>query len=234
MEQATVNMGTVAAAAEEMSATIHEIAQNAERAKLTTSSAVEKSDGATTRIVELGDAASQIGAVTATIAAISSQTNLLALNATIEAARAGRGFAVVANEIKELAQQTAKATEDIRERIQGIQNVTKFTVDDISGISEVIREVNDITATIAAAVEEQSVTTRDIAENVSQASLGIADMNSNVASSSAKAQEIGTQIGKVRDASSEMSLSSQTVQESAHDLSRLAERLTGLVSKFKV
>lgn len=237
MEQATVNMGTVAAAAEEMSATVHEIAQNAERAKLTTASAVVKSDGATGRIVELGEAAQQIGAVTATIAAISSQTNLLALNATIEAARAGeagRGFAVVANEIKELAQQTAKATDDIRAKIQGIQSVTRFTVEDISGISEVIREVNDITSTIAAAVEEQSVTTRDIAENVSQASLGLAEMNSNVASSSSKAREISGQIGRVRDASSEMSLSSQTVQESAHDLSRLAERLTGLVSKFKV
>ena len=237
MEQASVNMNTVAAAAEEMSATIQEIAQNSERAKTTTSSAVVKAQEASGRVDQLGEAAREINAVTATITAISSQTNLLALNATIEAARAGeagRGFAVVANEIKELAQQTAKATEDIRDRIAGIQSVTTQTVHDISDITGVIGEMNDIVGTIAAAVEEQSVTTRDIAENVGQASMGITEINSNVAASSAMTRSVSQDIEKVRTASDEMTASSQTVQSSAAELSQLAERLRDQVSRFKI
>jgi methyl-accepting chemotaxis protein len=237
MEQASMNMTTVATAAEEMSATIHEIAQNSERAKNTTASAVSKAQAASGRVDELGTAAKEISAVTATITAISSQTNLLALNATIEAARAGeagRGFAVVANEIKELAQQTAKATEDIRERITGIQSVTTQTVGDISDITGVIAEMNEIVGTIAAAVEEQSVTTRDIAENVGQASMGITEINSNVATSSSMTQSISSDIEKVRSASDEMTASSQTVQQSAMELSELAERLRDQVSRFKI
>lgn len=237
MEQASMNMTTVATAAEEMSATIHEIAQNSERAKNTTASAVSKAQAASGRVDELGSAAKEISAVTSTITAISSQTNLLALNATIEAARAGeagRGFAVVANEIKELAQQTAKATEDIRERITGIQSVTTQTVGDISDITGVIAEMNEIVGTIAAAVEEQSVTTRDIAENVGQASMGITEINSNVATSSSMTHSISSDIEKVRSASDEMTASSQTVQQSAMELSELAERLQDQVSRFKI
>ena len=237
MEQASVNMNTVAAAAEEMSSTIQEIAQNSERAKTTTSNAVVKAQEASGRVNQLGEAAREINAVTATITAISSQTNLLALNATIEAARAGeagRGFAVVANEIKELAQQTAKATEDIRDRIAGIQSVTTQTVHDISDITGVIGEMNDIVGTIAAAVEEQSVTTRDIAENVGQASMGITEINSNVAASSAMTRSVSQDIEKVRTASDEMTASSQTVQSSAAELSQLAERLRDQVSRFKI
>lgn len=237
MEQASMNMTTVATAAEEMSATIQEIAQNSERAKNTTASAVSKAQAASGRVDELGSAAKEISAVTATITAISSQTNLLALNATIEAARAGeagRGFAVVANEIKELAQQTAKATEDIRERITGIQSVTTQTVGDISDITGVIAEMNEIVGTIAAAVEEQSVTTRDIAENVGQASMGITEINSNVATSSSMTHSISSDIEKVRSASNEMTANSQTVQESAMELSELAERLREQVSRFKI
>jgi len=237
MEQASMNMTTVASAAEEMSATIQEIAQNSERAKNTTTSAVSKAKAASGRVDELGAAAKEISLVTSTITAISSQTNLLALNATIEAARAGeagRGFAVVANEIKELAQQTAKATEDIRERITGIQSVTTQTVGDISDITGVIAEMNEIVGTIAAAVEEQSVTTRDIAENVGQASTGITEINSNVATSSSMTHSISTDIEKVRSASDEMTASSQTVQQSAMELSELAERLRDQVSRFKI
>ncbi|GAB6110836.1 methyl-accepting chemotaxis protein [Desulfomicrobium salsuginis] len=237
MEQASVNMNTVAAAAEEMSATIHEIAQNSERAKNTTESAVTRAQQASGRVNELGEAAREINTVTATITAISSQTNLLALNATIEAARAGeagRGFAVVANEIKELAQQTARATDDIRDRISGIQSVTSQTVHDISDISGVISEVNDIVTTIAAAVEEQSVTTRDIAENVGQASTGITEINSNVAASSAMTRNVSRDIEQVRTASGEMTASSQTVQSSARELSELAERLREQVSRFRI
>ncbi len=237
MEEASINMSTVATAAEEMSATIQEIAQNSERARNTTANAVDKSRTTSDRVHELGVAAKEINAVTTAITAISSQTNLLALNATIEAARAGeagRGFAVVANEIKELAQQTAKATEDIRKKINGIQSVTGQTVREIGEITDVIGEVNDIVGTIAAAVEEQSVTTRDIAENVGQASMGITEINQNVATSSAMTQSISRDIEKVRSASEEMTMSSQTVQQSATELSTLAERLSELVSRFSI
>lgn len=237
IEQASVNLGTVAAAAEEMSATIQEIAQNSERAKNTTSSAVVKASDASHRVNELGAAAKEISAVTAAIAAISSQTNLLALNATIEAARAGeagRGFAVVANEIKELAQQTAKATGDIHDKITGIQAVTTQTVHDISDITGVIGEMNDIVGTIAAAVEEQSVTTRDIAENVGQTSTGISEISTNVATSTSMTRAISSDIENVRSAAGEMTTSSRTVQGSATELFHLAERLRDQVSRFKI
>jgi len=237
MEQASMNMTTVASAAEEMSATIQEIAQNSERARSTTANAVSKAQATSGRVDQLGSAAKEISAVTSTITAISSQTNLLALNATIEAARAGeagRGFAVVANEIKELAQQTARATEEIRERITGIQSVTTQTVGDIFEITSVIAEMNEIVGTIATAVEEQSVTTRDIAENVGQASTGITEINTNVAASSSMTHSISSDIAEVRTASDEMTASSQTVQESATELSQLAERLREQVSRFKI
>ncbi|NLY40659.1 MAG: methyl-accepting chemotaxis protein [Desulfovibrionales bacterium] len=237
MEEASVNINTVAAAAEQMSATIHEIAQNSERAKNTTASAVLKAQGASVRVGELGQAAQEISAVTATITAISSQTNLLALNATIEAARAGeagRGFAVVANEIKELAQQTTKAAEDIRAKIDSIQSATAQTVEEITEISHVIGDMNDIVTTVAAAVEEQSVTTREIAQNVGQASAGISEINTNVAASSSMTQNISADIALVRQASEEMTMSSQTVHQSSTELSSLAERLRELMARFTI
>ncbi|NLY40470.1 MAG: methyl-accepting chemotaxis protein, partial [Desulfovibrionales bacterium] len=237
MEQASTNMASVSAAAEEMSATIHEIAENTERARNTTSGAVIKAQETSKRVNELGHAAQEISAVTETITAISSQTNLLALNATIEAARAGeagRGFAVVANEIKELALQTTRATEDIRSKINSIQSVTALTVDEISEITRIINEMNEIVGTIAAAVEEQSVTTRDIAENVAQASAGIIEINSNVATSSSMTRSISTDIEQVRAAAENMTTESLTIQDSSKELSSLAERLRGLVAHFEI
>jgi methyl-accepting chemotaxis protein len=237
MEEFATNIGTVAAASEEMTATIHEIAQNAGRAKEITGQAVSHVVSASGRVDELGVAAQAIGKVTETITAISSQTNLLALNATIEAARAGeagRGFAVVANEIKELAQQTAAATEDIREKIQGIQDATGTTVSEIQDVNRVMSEVDTIVSTIAAAVEEQSVTTRDIADNVGQASQGVQDVNVNVSQADEATRGIAKDVSGVSQSAGEINASAEAVQGSAESLSSFAQALNGMVRKFKI
>ena len=237
MEQASTNMSLVATSAEEMTSTINEIAQNSEKARSITGEAVSQADDATQKIDELGRGAQEIGKVTETITEISEQTNLLALNATIEAARAGeagKGFAVVANEIKELARQTAEATQDIKDRIEDIQNSTSGAVTQVQEISRVINDVNEIVSTIATAVEEQSVTTKEIAGNVSQASSGIQEVSENVAQSSAVAGEIARDIADVNQSSEEMSNSSSHVDMSAQELSKLAAQLKEMVGRFKV
>jgi len=237
MEEFSININTVATASEEMTATIAEISQNAGKAKEITGHAVGKAGEASRRVNELGTAAMEIGKVTETITAISSQTNLLALNATIEAARAGeagRGFAVVANEIKELAQQTAHATEEIRGRIQGIQSATSVTVSEIQQVSDVIGEVDSIVGTIAAAVEEQSVTTRDIAGNVGQAAQGVQEVNQNVSQAESVTRDIAREVAEVNSASGGIAHSAEDVQASSESLSGLARDLDAMVGKFRV
>ena len=236
-EEASTNMNLVATAAEEMTSTINEIAQNSEHARTITQDAVKQADDASQKIGELGRAAQEISKVTETITEISEQTNLLALNATIEAARAGeagKGFAVVANEIKELARQTAEATQDIKNRIEGIQKSTSMSVKQVEGISKVINDVNEIVSTIATAVEEQSVTTREIAGNVAQASNGMQEVSENIAQSSAVSSEIARDIADVNQSSNDISNSSSQVDMSAQQLSNLAEQLKQLVGKFKI
>jgi methyl-accepting chemotaxis protein len=217
-EQASTNMNLVATAAEEMTSTINEIAQNSEHARTITGEAVQQADDASQKIDELGRAAQEISKVTETITEISEQTNLLALNATIEAARAGeagKGFAVVANEIKELARQTAEATQDIKNRIEGIQRSTSMSVKQVEDISKVINDVNEIVSTIATAVEEQSVTTKEIAGNVAQASNGMSEVSENIAQSSSVSSEIARDIADVNQSSNDMSNSSSQVDMSA-------------------
>jgi methyl-accepting chemotaxis protein len=237
MEQASVNVGTVAAAAEEMSSTISEIAGTTDKTREVTMRAVDKATSASERVDKLGVAAREIGKVTEAINAISSQTNLLALNATIEAARAGdagKGFAVVANEIKELANQTATATDEIRQRIEGIQTSTSATVEEIAQVMAVIGEVRDFVSTIAAAVEQQSAATKEIAENVGQASLGIQEVNENVSQASMVTGEIAKDIVQVSDASGHISGNSTELKQSSENLSLLAGALEQLVKKFKL
>jgi methyl-accepting chemotaxis protein len=237
MEQASVNVGTVAAAAEEMSSTISEIAGTTDKTRQVTMRAVDKATSASERVDKLGVAAREIGKVTEAINAISSQTNLLALNATIEAARAGdagKGFAVVANEIKELANQTATATDEIRQRIEGIQSSTSATVEEIAQVMAVIAEVRDFVSTIAAAVEQQSAATREIAENVGQASLGIQEVNENVSQASMVTGEIAKDIVQVSDASGQISGNSTELKQSSENLSLLAGALEQMVKKFKL
>ena len=237
MEQTATNVNLVASSIEEMTSTINEIAQNSEKGRNISSDAVTKVKSASDRVGELGKDALEINKVTETITEISEQTNLLALNATIEAARAGesgKGFAVVANEIKELARQTADATQEIKQKIDSIQNSTAGTVTEIEQITKVIDEVNEIVSSIAASVEEQSVTAREIANNVSQASTGIQEVNANVAQSSLVAGEIARDINEVNQGSNEITNSSSQVNLSAEELSKLAEKLKGMVGRFKV
>lgn len=237
MEKATANTSMAASSAEQMTATINEIASNSEKAAVITSKAVEKAQDASTQVSELGIAAREIGKVTETITEISEQTNLLALNATIEAARAGeagKGFAVVANEIKELARQTADATQDIKKKISGIQNTTKETVSSIESISKVIHDVNDIVATIATAVEEQSATTKEIAGNIIQVSHEINNASERVSISSHVSSEIAADISGVSISVSELSGNTVQMKGSADKLSSLAVKLKELVGQFKI
>ncbi len=236
MDEAATNVNMVASATEEMSVTISEIAQSTEKARSVTHNAVSHAEGASGQVDELGRAAQEIGKVVETITDISEQVNLLALNATIEAARAGeagKGFAVVANEIKELAQQTAKATGEIKRQVSAIQSSTQVTVVQISNITAVVNEVNDIVSKIAAAVEEQSTTTREIAGNVAQASQGIGDINLNVGQSNTVAADIAREISEVTQAAGNMSNSSAQVNMNAEQLSKLASQLDATVGKFK-
>ena len=236
MEEASTNVDTVAAAAEEMSANIGNIAKNAEQARQSTQNSVEKAGDASGQINELSKAADEIGAVTETIAAISDKTNLLALNATIEAARAGdagKGFAVVANEIKDLAQQTAEATDGISRRLDGIQQSTANSVNGIKDISDAIQQVDTLVATITEAVEQQNNATDEIARNVSQASQGLQEINENVAQSSQAAGQVAQEITEVNEGANEISNSSAQVSQNASDLSNLAEKLKEQVGKFK-
>jgi len=237
MEQTTASLTSVASATEEMTATIGEIAGNSEKARRITEEANRQAARISDQMNQLGQAAQEIGKVTETITEISSQTNLLALNATIEAARAGsagKGFAVVANEIKELAQQTAAATEDIKTRIAGVQSSTASGIAEIGKVSQVIHEVSEIVASIAAAIEEQAAVTRDIAGNIGQATSGVRDANARVSESSKVTQSIAQEIAGVDHATREMADGSEQVRASATDLSKLAEALQSTVSKFQL
>ncbi len=221
-EQVNRNLQTVATGSEEMSVSIKEIAKNATEAAKVATEAVKAAQATNITISKLGESSVEIGQVIKVITSIAQQTNLLALNATIEAARAGeagKGFAVVANEVKELAKETAKATEDISRKIEGIQVDTKGAVDAIGTITRIITQINDISNTIASAVEEQNATTNEMSRNVTEAARG--------------ASEIAKNIAGVAEAAQSTSHGAGDSQRAAQQLTAMSTELRELVAQFK-
>ncbi len=217
------NLQTVATGAEEMGASIKEIAKNATEAAKVATSAVRVAEATTATVSKLGESSNEIGQVIKVITSIAQQTNLLALNATIEAARAGeagKGFAVVANEVKELAKETARATEDISRKIEAIQSDTKAAVDAIASISGVINQISDISGTIATAVEEQNATTNEMSRNVSEAAQGSGEITSNIAG--------------VAEAAQSTTRGATDTQKAAQQLVETSAQLRRLVEQFKI
>jgi methyl-accepting chemotaxis protein len=222
-EQVSRNVATVATSAEEMSASAKEIAKNATEAAKVATQAVKAASDTNKTVAKLGESSVEIGKVIKVITSIAQQTNLLALNATIEAARAGeagKGFAVVANEVKELAKQTAAATEDISGKIEAIQNDTKAAVTAIDQIGGIINQINDIQNTIASAVEEQTATTNEIARNASEAAKGSTEISKNIAN--------------VSEAAKNTTQGANNTLTAATELSRLAADLKRVVEQQKV
>ena len=215
-EQVSKNVHTVATGVEEMNAAIREIARNASDAARVSQQAVSTAATANASIGKLGDSSLEIGKVIKVITSIAEQTNLLALNATIEAARAGeagKGFAVVANEVKELAKETAKATEDISRKIEAIQGNTKGAVDSIRQIGEVIAQINDISNTIASAVEEQTATVNEMSRNIAEAAKGTSEIAQNITSVAQAAQNTSQGASNCQQAASRMSGMAAELQE---------------------
>jgi aerotaxis receptor len=214
-EQTTANVQSVAASTEEMSNSIDEISRQVRESSRIAAEAVVQADATDARITELSRAAERIGDVIELINTIAGQTNLLALNATIEAARAGdagKGFAVVAQEVKMLASQTAKATEEIGSQIAGMQSATRESVVAIKDISATIARISEIAATIATSVEQQGMATREIAGNVQQAAQGTTEVTSNITSVNMAAQQTGAAASQVLSSAGELSQSGERLK----------------------
>ncbi len=222
-EHVSANIGTVASATEEMAASIKEIAQNVNMAAEVAGTAVMTAGDANRTIAKLGESSAEIGQIIKVISSIAQQTNLLALNATIEAARAGevgKGFAVVANEVKELAKETAVATEDISHKIEVIQSDTTSAVEAIANISGIIDQIADIQTSISGAVEEQAATTSEIGRSVNEAARGSSEITENIT--------------HVAEGATQMSQSAAKAHEASNALAGMAWDLQALVQKFTV
>jgi len=219
-EQASANVQTVASATEEMSASIGEITRQVNQSNQIASKAVEEAAKTTATVQGLAAAAEKIGAVVQLINDIASQTNLLALNATIEAARAGeagKGFAVVASEVKSLANQTAKATDEISQQISAMQGATQGAVEAIRGIDQTITKMSEISTAIASAIEEQAAATREITRNTQEAAHGTQEVSRNVQGVTQAATETGSAATQVLAASSELSQQSEVLRGQVGD-----------------
>jgi methyl-accepting chemotaxis protein len=219
-DQASRNVDTVAAAAEELSSSIGQISQRVGSASSVARQAVQEAEITSNTIMGLEEAANQIGEVVQFINDIASQTNLLALNATIEAARAGeagKGFAVVASEVKNLASQTAKATEDIQGQVGAIQHETRKAVDAIAGIARTIGAISEITTHVADAVEQQGAATQEIARNAQEASSGTGEVSSSIMDVTTTARSTGNNAGEVLSAARNLLQQSQSLQKEVSD-----------------
>lgn len=236
-EQMTGNVNTVVTAVNELTSSIGEIAKTAEQAARIADTATTLTKSSNETIGQLGTAAEEIGKVIEVIQDIAEQTNLLALNATIEAARAGeagKGFAVVATEVKELARQTAGATEDIRNRIQHIQGSTGEAVRSIGEVGEAIRQVNQTSATIASAVEEQSVIAKQIAGRVNETAEAVGTVSTGVVESATACGEVAKNITGVNEASRQTAQGASQTETVATELSKISEQLRTVVSHFQL
>jgi methyl-accepting chemotaxis protein len=218
-EEASSNVQTAASGAEELSSSIGEISRQVAQSNEYTGKAVNETENITTRVKGLDEAAQKIGEVIGLISDIAEQTNLLALNATIEAARAGeagKGFAVVAGEVKSLATQTAKATEEISKQIGGMQDATGAAVGAIEGIRGIIASINENASAIAAAVEEQNAATNEIARNVQQAAAGTSDVSANIGGVNEGAAQTGTAASEVLSAADALTTQADELQREVH------------------
>lgn len=233
----TQSSTTVSTALEEMSSSIHEVARNCAQESEIARKADLQARQTRDLMVKLDDSARQIGKIVELINRIAEQTNLLALNATIEAAsagEAGRGFAVVANEVKELARQSAAATEDIRRQVTLIQDNTANSMEAIDEVASVIEQVSQIATTIAAAVEEQSATTSEIVRSLHGVTSSTKTLSENVKSASAGAAEVSRNIHGVSQAASDSAKGASRISTSAGELTHLAGSLGELVTRFKL
>ncbi|WP_053005731.1 HAMP domain-containing methyl-accepting chemotaxis protein [Kiloniella spongiae] len=214
-KDASANVQTVASATEELSASIGEINRQIEESTTIAQKAVKDADTANENVKGLSNAAQKIGEVVGLISDIAEQTNLLALNATIEAARAGeagKGFAVVASEVKSLANQTAKATEDISIQVTQMQNATDGTVNSIEGITEIIKSISTNTTSISAAIDQQTSATQEISKNVQEAAVGTQQVSTNITTVQQAAEQTGASSNEVLEAAGELSKQSETLR----------------------
>jgi len=256
---------SLATSIEQMYATLNEVAKNSARGASVTSDASKKADNTSEIVTKLGEGAKEVGDVVAMIKGIATQTNLLALNASIEAAGAGdagKGFAVVANEVKELARQTARATEDIREKIEGMQSNTETAIQAIRSILKVINEINSIMGTIAASVEQQTATTNEISKNVGETASDANAASTNVhkvieiekefsisinevaqaagtiardaTEASSTTDKVSDNVSIVNDAAEDTTRGAEQVKTQAEDLAILARQLHTIIGQFKV